>query len=105
MHEDGARRGDTLHPAGSICNTHGTPAEKHNRQVSPVVLIFFPFFLILIHNVKQVAGRHQQVTWLRKDGTFPKLTRDHIMESVHGSLERMGTDYIDVLSFGDWPER
>lgn len=53
----------------------------------------------------QVAGRHEQMTWLRKDGTFPKLTRDHIMESVHGSLERMGTDYIDVLSFGDWPER
>lgn len=45
------------------------------------------------------------MTWLRKDGTFPKLTRDHILESVHGSLERMGTDYIDVLSFGDWPER
>lgn len=54
---------------------------------------------------KQVAGRHEQMTWLRKDGTFPKLTRDHVMESVHGSLERMGTDYIDVLSFGDWPER
>ncbi|CAM9995214.1 unnamed protein product [Pylaiella littoralis] len=53
----------------------------------------------------KVAGRHEQMTWLRKDGTFPKLTRDHIMESVHGSLERMGTDYIDVLSFGDWPER
>lgn len=45
------------------------------------------------------------MTWLRKDGTFPKLTRDHVMESVHGSLERMKTDYIDVLSFGDWPER
>ncbi|CAM9958690.1 unnamed protein product [Ectocarpus sp. 4 AP-2014] len=53
----------------------------------------------------KVAGRHEQMTWLRKDGTFPKLTRDHVMESVHGSLERMGTDYIDVLSFGDWPER
>eukprot|EP00752_Nemacystus_decipiens_P007229 g6470.t1 len=53
----------------------------------------------------KVAGRHTKMTWLRKDGTFPKLTRDHILESVHGSLERMGTDYIDVLSFGDWPER
>lgn len=61
--------------------------------------------LLLNSDPTQVAGRHEQVTWLRKDGTFPKLTRDHIMESVYGSLERMGTDYIDVLSFGDWPER
>ena len=53
----------------------------------------------------KVAGRHEGVTWLRKDGTHPRLSRDHILESVYGSLERMDTDYIDMLYLGDWPDR
>lgn len=53
----------------------------------------------------QVAGHAEQCTWLRKDGSHTKINRDQIMESVEGSLERLGTDYIDILHLGDWPER
>ena len=42
---------------------------------------------------------------MRKDGTHPRLSRDHILESVYGSLERMDTDYIVMLYLGDWPDR
>lgn len=52
-----------------------------------------------------MAGRHEHVNWLRKDGSHTRLSRDHILESVYGSLERMDTEYIDLLYLGDWPDR
>ncbi|CAM9619841.1 unnamed protein product, partial [Discosporangium mesarthrocarpum] len=52
-----------------------------------------------------VAGSSGRYNWQRKDGTPTRLTRDQIMESVEGSLERLGTDYIDLLHLGDWPDR
>lgn len=52
-----------------------------------------------------MAGHCEQCDWLRKDGAYTRLNRDQILESVEGSLERLGTDYIDVLHIGDWPER
>ncbi|CAN0012645.1 unnamed protein product [Ascophyllum nodosum] len=53
----------------------------------------------------KVAGRHPHCTWLRKDGSHTRLAREQILESVEGSLERLGTDYIDMLYLGDWPDR
>lgn len=52
-----------------------------------------------------MAGHSTQCNWLRKDGSIAMLNRDQIMESVEGSLKRLGTDYIDILHVGEWPER
>lgn len=47
--------------------------------------------------------RHQLVLstkcfWPMSDGPNDRgLSRKHVVESVHGSLRRMGTDYIDIL--------
>ena len=50
----------------------------------------------------KVAGRAEQMTWLRKDGSGSELTREQILESVDSSLERLETDYIDLLQI-HWP--
>jgi aryl-alcohol dehydrogenase-like predicted oxidoreductase len=52
----------------------------------------------------KVAGRAEQMTWLREDGSGSQLTRGQILESVDASLERLGTDYIDLLQI-HWPDR
>lgn len=52
----------------------------------------------------KVAGRSDFMTWLRKDGSGSELTRKQILESVDSSLERLGTDYIDLLQI-HWPDR
>eukprot|EP00560_Eucampia_antarctica_P004866 CAMPEP_0197831846 /NCGR_PEP_ID=MMETSP1437-20131217/12360_1 /TAXON_ID=49252 ORGANISM="Eucampia antarctica, Strain CCMP1452" /NCGR_SAMPLE_ID=MMETSP1437 /ASSEMBLY_ACC=CAM_ASM_001096 /LENGTH=396 /DNA_ID=CAMNT_0043434939 /DNA_START=35 /DNA_END=1225 /DNA_ORIENTATION=+ len=52
----------------------------------------------------KVAGRAEPMTWLRKDGSGSELTREQILESVDSSLERLGTDYIDLLQV-HWPDR
>lgn len=52
----------------------------------------------------KVAGRSDRITWLRKDGSPAKVTRDQILESVDSSLERLETDYIDLLQI-HWPDR
>lgn len=70
-----------------------------------VVISCVPIETNTLSCVVQVAGRHPRCTWLRKDGSHTKLSRDQILESVEGSLERLGTDYIDLLYLGDWPER
>lgn len=53
----------------------------------------------------KVAGR-SGITWLPRseEGTSSKLTRQQIMDSVEASLERLGTDYIDLLQI-HWPDR
>eukprot|EP00566_Odontella_aurita_P011792 CAMPEP_0113571860 /NCGR_PEP_ID=MMETSP0015_2-20120614/25785_1 /TAXON_ID=2838 /ORGANISM="Odontella" /LENGTH=395 /DNA_ID=CAMNT_0000474851 /DNA_START=45 /DNA_END=1229 /DNA_ORIENTATION=- /assembly_acc=CAM_ASM_000160 len=52
----------------------------------------------------KVAGRSERITWLREDKSPAKLTREQILESVDASLERLGTDYIDLLQL-HWPDR
>lgn len=54
----------------------------------------------------KVAGRSERITWLprRKEGTSASVTREQILDSVDASLERLGTDYIDLLQI-HWPDR
>mmetsp|Transcript_12795 Transcript_12795/g.19611 ORF Transcript_12795/g.19611 Transcript_12795/m.19611 type:complete len:342 (+) Transcript_12795:344-1369(+) len=53
----------------------------------------------------KVAGR-SGMTWLprREPDTPAALTREQIIDSVNASLERLGTDYIDLLQI-HWPDR
>jgi len=51
-----------------------------------------------------VAGSGAGIDWLRKDGQRPRATKAQIIESVEASLERLGTDYIDLIQIG-WPDR
>lgn len=44
----------------------------------------------------QVSGYGRQ-TYLRDDGKFPRVDEANIVESVDKSLQRLGTDYIDLL--------
>ena len=50
----------------------------------------------------KVAGRSDQMTWLRDNGEGSKVTRSQILESVDKSLKRLGTEYIDLLQI-HWP--
>ena len=52
----------------------------------------------------KVCGYNERYTWLRDSGEGTRLTKSQIHESVDKSLQRLRTDYIDVLQF-HWPER
>jgi len=54
----------------------------------------------------KVCGRSNRIDWVprRKEGTTAALTREQILDSVDASLERLGTDYIDLLQL-HWPDR
>lgn len=54
----------------------------------------------------KVAGRSERINWLprNKKGSFAELSREQIIESVYASLDRLGTDYIDLLQI-HWPDR
>ena len=54
----------------------------------------------------KVSGRSERMDWLprRQKGTKAALTREQILDSVDASLERLGTDYIDLLQL-HWPDR
>ena len=52
----------------------------------------------------KVSGRSDRMDWLRKDGSSTEVNRKQILESVDASLERLGTDYIDLLQI-HWPDR
>ncbi len=54
----------------------------------------------------KVSGRAQHITWLPRSEpkTTPELSRQQILDSVDASLERLETDYIDLLQL-HWPDR
>ncbi len=56
----------------------------------------------------KVAGRgggpRGDFGWLRDDGLPPDLSRRQIFEAVDKSLQRLGTDYIDLYQT-HWPDR
>lgn len=54
----------------------------------------------------KVSGRSDRIDWLprRKPGTLSEVTAEQIVDSVDASLERLETDYIDLLQV-HWPDR
>lgn len=52
----------------------------------------------------KVCGASDRIDWVRKDNRKPRVTKADIVESVESSLERLGTDYIDLLQI-HWPDR
>jgi len=52
----------------------------------------------------KVSGYNERYTWMRESGEGTRLTRAQIIESVEGSLRRLGVDEIDLLQL-HWPER
>lgn len=54
----------------------------------------------------KVAGRAERITWMprKTKASFAMLTKQQILESVDASLQRLETDYIDLLQL-HWPDR
>ena len=52
----------------------------------------------------KVCGYSDHITWCRRNGKGTRLKRNQIIEAVDCQLRRLGTDYIDLLSF-HWPDR
>lgn len=54
----------------------------------------------------KVAGRSERITWMpRAEPDTPAcLAKAQILQSVDASLQRLGTDYIDLLQL-HWPDR
>jgi len=51
----------------------------------------------------KVSGYGRQ-TYLRADGSLPRVNESNIVQSVDASLQRLGTDHIDLLQI-HWPDR
>lgn len=50
----------------------------------------------------KIAGYNERFTWMRDGPT--RVTREQIIASVDGSLERLGVDHLDLLQI-HWPDR
>jgi aryl-alcohol dehydrogenase-like predicted oxidoreductase len=51
----------------------------------------------------KVSGYGRQ-SYLRADGSFPRVNEKNVVESVDASLKRLGVDHIDLLQV-HWPDR
>jgi aryl-alcohol dehydrogenase-like predicted oxidoreductase len=51
----------------------------------------------------KVSGYGRQ-SYLRKDGSTPRVNESNVVESVDASLQRLGVDHIDLLQI-HWPDR
>jgi len=51
----------------------------------------------------KVSGYGRQ-SYLRKDGSNPRVNESNVVESVDASLQRLGVDHIDLLQV-HWPDR
>lgn len=52
----------------------------------------------------KICGFSNEITWCRKNNEPTRLNKAQIVEAVDSQLERLGTDYIDLLQF-HWPDR
>jgi len=52
----------------------------------------------------KVCGYSDRIAWVRDAGAPTRVTGDQVRESVEKSLQRLGTDYIDLLQI-HWPDR
>jgi len=88
-----------LYPVPGKAETQGTTdrtvaAFLKNRNRKDVVL------------ATKVAGFSDRMTWMprEKEGETTRLSKDQILYSVDRSLERLETDYVDLLQL-HWPDR
>jgi aryl-alcohol dehydrogenase-like predicted oxidoreductase len=51
----------------------------------------------------KMVGR-TDMDWFRKDGSKGRIVRHQMEEALHGSLQRLGTDYVDLYQL-HFPER
>ena len=52
----------------------------------------------------KICGASERITWVRDDGRGTRVTKRDMEEGVDASLERLGTDYVDLLQI-HWPDR
>ncbi|MEW5313602.1 MAG: hypothetical protein WDW38_005157 [Sanguina aurantia] len=52
----------------------------------------------------KVSGFSERTTWVRDPPKTVRVNREQIVESVERSLQRLGTDHIDLLQI-HWPDR
>ena len=46
------------------------------------------------------ARRYGRQSWLREGGKLPRVDAENIEEALNKSLQRLGTDYVDLLQVG-----
>lgn len=96
----------SLTTSPTVCTFHPVPtkaetAGKTDKAVASFLKSFPRQDVIL---ATKVSGRSDRINWLRTDGSSTIVNRKQILESVDASLERLGTDYIDLLQI-HWPDR
>ena len=52
----------------------------------------------------KICGFSDEITWVRKGEVGTRVTKQQVFEAVDAQLNRLNTDYIDLLQI-HWPER